>query len=168
MAIVRCGDFRPVVHQSAFVAEGSWVIGDVCIGEGASVWFQSVLRADINSISIGPRSNIQDACILHVTNTFPVRIGRDVTVGHRAIVHGCTIGDESLIGMGAILLDGAQIGRNALIGAGALVPEKAVIPDGMLAVGIPAKIVRALSDEEKEQIRQSALHYVEYAQAFRT
>lgn len=158
----------PRIHPSAFVADGVQIVGDVEIGIDASIWFNSILRGDINLIQIGDRTNVQDGSIFHVTNELPVRVGADVTVGHRAIVHGCSVGDGSLIGMGAIVLDRVQIGRQALVAAGAVVLEGFEVPDGMLAAGVPAKIVRPLTSVEKDGLLESARHYVEYARSFRS
>ena len=166
MPLYSCNDHAPRIHPTAFVADGAVIAGNVTLEEDASVWFNAVLRGDINTISIGQRTNIQDGCVLHVTNTFPVRIGKDVTVGHRAVVHGCTIEDESLVGMGAVILDNAHIGPNALVAAGALVLEGAEVPEGSLAAGVPARVIRKLTDAEKDRIRSSAHHYVEYAKSF--
>ncbi len=132
-----------------------------------SIWFNCVLRGDINGIYVGERTNIQDGCILHVTHELPVYVGHDVTVGHRAIVHGCRVEDGSLIGMGAVVLDRARVGRQALVAAGAVVREGFEVPDGMLAAGVPAKVVRPLTEEEKSGILESARNYVEYAEHFR-
>lgn len=167
MPIVSIGGKAPRIPASAFVADGAFVIGDVELGKEASVWFQAVLRGDINSIVIGDRTNIQDGCIFHVTNEFSVCVGNDVTVGHRAIVHGCSIGDGSLIGMGSVILDNARIGDNCLVAAGAVVLENAVVPPGSLAAGVPARIIRNLTVEEIGRIHDSAVHYSEYARAFR-
>ena len=166
MPLYSCNDQSPRIHPTAFVAAGAVIAGNVTLEEDASVWFNAVVRGDINSISIGERTNIQDGCILHVTNTFPVRIGKDVTVGHRAVVHGCIIEDESLVGMGAVILDNAHIGPNALVAAGALILEGAEVPGGSLAAGVPARVIRKLTDAEKERIRASSRHYVEYAKSF--
>ncbi len=167
MNIITHKGIAPQIHPSAFIAQGAQVIGNVEIGQDASVWFNSVLRGDINAIHIGERTNIQDGSIFHVTGQLPVHVGNDVTVGHRAIVHGCQVQDGSLIGMGAIILDRASIGRQALVAAGAVVLEGFVVPDGMLAAGVPAKIVRPLTEMEKQSLLDSARHYVEYAQHFR-
>jgi carbonic anhydrase/acetyltransferase-like protein (isoleucine patch superfamily) len=167
VTITHAGN-TPTVHPSAFVAEGAYVIGRVEIARDASVWFGAVLRGDINSIQVGERSNIQDGCIFHVTNELPVYVGNDVTVGHGAIVHGCRIGDGSLIGMGAIVLDRAQVGRQALVAAGAVVKEGFVVPDGMLVGGVPARVLRPLSEEEKSALLESADHYVKYAESYRS
>jgi carbonic anhydrase/acetyltransferase-like protein (isoleucine patch superfamily) len=167
MPIVAVGRKVPHVAPSAFVADGAFIIGDVELGEDASVWFHAVLRADINAISIGRRTNVQDGCVFHVTNQYAVRVGDEVTIGHRAIIHGCTIGHRSLIGMGSILLDNVRIGEECMIAAGAVVLENTEIPAGSLAVGVPARVVRSLTPGEKERIRESAAHYVTYAMSFR-
>ena len=166
MNILAHNGISPRVDPSVFLAEGVHVIGDVEIGKDASIWFNSVLRGDINSIHIGERTNIQDGSILHVTGELPVYVGNDVTVGHRAIIHGCRIDDGSLIGMGAIVLDRAHVGTQALVAAGAVVLEGFVVPDGMLAAGVPAKVLRPLTDAEKRALIKSAEHYVSYAKTF--
>ena len=157
----------PRVHSSAFVAPGALVIGEVELGMGVSIWFNAVLRGDINRIAVGARTNIQDGSIVHVTEELPALIGNDVTVGHMAMIHGCQIDDGCLIGMNAVILDGARIGRGALVAAGAVVREGFEVPPGMLAAGVPAKLIRALSAEEQKEILRSAAHYVGYAQSFR-
>ena len=129
-----------------YVAVSADIIGDVSMAEGSSVWYQSVVRGDHDRIEIGEGSNIQDGCVLHADPGFPVLIGSYVTVGHKAIIHGCEIGDGALIGMGAIVLNGAKVGKNAIVGAGALVTQGTVIPDGMLALGSPAKLRRAVTE----------------------
>jgi carbonic anhydrase/acetyltransferase-like protein (isoleucine patch superfamily) len=168
MGIVSIGERIPRIHRSAFVATDVHIIGDVEIAQDASIWFNTVLRGDINAIRIGERSNVQDACVFHVTDELPVYIGNDVTVGHRAIVHGSRVEDGSLIGMGSIVLDRAHIGRQALVAAGAVVLEGFVVPDGMLAAGVPARLLRPLTEVEKRALLESAQHYVQYARAFRT
>ena len=167
MSIITHEGITPRIHASAFVAEGVDIIGNVELGRDASVWFNSVLRGDINSIHIGDRTNIQDGSILHVTSELAVHIGNDVTVGHRAIVHGCRVDDGSLIGMGSVILDSALIGKHALVAAGAVVLEGFVVPDGMLAAGVPARVLRPLTEKEKLSLLESAEHYVWYAQNFR-
>lgn len=157
----------PAIHPTAFVADNATVRGSVTLGEGSSVFFGAVLRADRESITIGSGSNIQDNCVVHVEYGYPVTVGDNVTVGHGAILHGCTIGDNTLIGMGAIVLNGAKIGSNCLIGAGALVPQNAVIPDGSLAYGSPAKVKSQLSDEAVADLRQSALSYRQEAEEYK-
>lgn len=147
------------ITDHIFVAESADIWGDVSLGTGSSVWFQAVIRGDHDKIEIGTGSNIQDGCILHADAGFPVKIGDDVTVGHGAIIHGCEIGDGALIGMGAIILNGAKIGKNAVVGAGALVTQNTVIPDGMVALGSPAKVCREISAEEIIENRKNAEAY---------
>lgn len=151
---------KPTLHPSAFVAPNATVLGDVTLGANSSVFYGAVLRADVNSIDIGMGSNIQDGCTIHVDPPYPVVIGNGCTVGHGAILHGCAVGDNSLIGMGAIVLNGAQIGKNCIIGAGALVTQNTVIPDGSLVIGSPAKVKRSLTPEEIEGNRQTAENYI--------
>ena len=155
----------PDIHPSAFVAPGAVVRGEVRLAENSSVFYNAVLRGDRAPISIGEGTNIQDNCVVHVEYDLPVTVGKNVTVGHGAILHGCTVGDETLIGMGAIVLNGAQIGKSCLIGAGALVTQNAVIPDGCMAVGSPARVKRPLTPEEMDGLRQSAADYRQEAQA---
>jgi carbonic anhydrase/acetyltransferase-like protein (isoleucine patch superfamily) len=143
-----------------WVAPNAVVLGNVRLDDEASVWFGAVLRGDNELIAVGPRSNVQDLSVVHTDLGFPATIGADCTIGHRAILHGCTIGDNSLIGMGAIVLNGAVIGRNCLIGAGALVPERKVIPDNSLVVGMPGKVVRELDDASVNGLTRSAAGYV--------
>jgi len=164
-------NITPTIHETCFLASQSVVIGDVEIGEGSSVWFQTVIRGDVNQIRIGKMTNIQDLSMIHVTNReAPVpaatTIGDEVTVGHRVILHGCTIGNRCLIGMGAIVLDGAVIEDEVMIGAGAVVTPRTRIPSGFLALGSPAKPVRALTDAEKTMFRLSAVHYAELAKKY--
>ena len=167
MAIHQLDDLVPQVADSAWVAENAQVIGDVIIGEGASVWFGVTVRGDTDTITIGAGTNIQDGSVLHADHDVPLTIGRDVTVGHQVMLHGCSIGDESLIGIGAIVLNGARIGRHCLVGAGSLVTEGKEFPDGSMIIGSPAKVVRQLTAEQIEGLRRSAQHYRENAQRFR-
>jgi len=143
-----------------WIAPSASVIGDVRLETMASVWFGAVLRGDNEAIIIGERSNVQDNCVLHTDPGFPMRIGRNVTIGHQATLHGCTVGDGALIGIGATVLNGAVIGRSAVIGAHALVPEGKEIPDNALVVGTPGKVARILSDEQAAEIEALAAHYV--------
>lgn len=145
---------------SAFVAPNATVIGDVTIGDQASIWYNAVLRGDINAITVGARSNVQDGAIVHLSAEHGCHIGEDVTVGHQAVLHACRIGNEVLVGMGAIILDGAEIGERSIIGAGALVTQGKVIPPGSMVIGSPAKVVRALTAEEQEGLREWAARYV--------
>ncbi|MCC4907184.1 gamma carbonic anhydrase family protein [Microbacterium sp. cx-59] len=161
-SILALGDSRPTIDPTAFVAAGARVIGAVALGEHASVWYNAVLRADGDSITIGARSNLQDNVSVHVDRGSPVVLGVDVSVGHNAVVHGCTIGDGSLIGMGAVVLNGAQIGAGCLVAGGAVVLENAVIPDGSLVAGVPAKVRRALTDEERAGMVSNAARYLEH------
>ena len=157
----------PRVPVSAFIAPGATVIGAVDLGEESSVWYGAVLRGDINRVSVGAQSNVQDLSVLHVSDEFAAAVGERVTIGHRAIVHACTVGDEVLVGMGAIILDGAEIGPRSIIAAGALVTKGARIPEGSLVVGSPGRVVRALSLEERRSNAALALKYVEVALRYR-
>ena len=155
---------QPIIHSSVFVAPGAFVTGDVVIGESSSVWYNAVLRGDMAQIIIGKNTNVQDGCILHTDPGSPLRLGDYVTVGHGAILHGCTVQERSLVGMGAIILDGAVIGRNCLVGAGALVTRRTAVPDGSLVLGNPAKIKRSLSAKELENLRDNAYEYIALSQ----
>ncbi|HZT71371.1 MAG TPA: gamma carbonic anhydrase family protein [Terriglobia bacterium] len=159
------GSYRgvlPRVAESAFVAGSADIIGDVEIGDHASIWFQVVLRGDIGPIRVGSHSNIQDGSVLHSVTGVPVNVGEWVTVGHRAILHGCVVEDHCLIGMGAIVLNGARVGEGSIIAAGALVLENTVIPPGSLYVGVPARLRRKLGEEDRAFIDAHAGHYLEY------
>ncbi|MFT3996647.1 MAG: gamma carbonic anhydrase family protein [Asticcacaulis sp.] len=151
---------------SVWIAPSAQVIGDARFGPEASVWFNAVLRADNESMVIGARSNIQDAAVLHSDPGAPLTLGEGVTVGHKAMLHGCTIGDNCLIGINAVVLNRAVIGKNSLVGAGALVPEGKVFPDGVLLIGSPARVARELTEEQIERLKLSAMHYVWNAQRF--
>ena len=151
----------PQIDLSVHIAHSAVVIGDVVIGKESSVWFNAVIRGDVNYIRIGNRTNIQDGCILHVARKkFPLTIGDEVTVGHNVTLHACTIASRCLIGMGAIVMDGSKIGENCIIGAGALITPETVIPPGNMAVGAPARVKRKLTDKEIRSILESASHYV--------
>ena len=157
----------PKIGKSCFIEETAVVIGDVVLGEHCSVWFHAVIRGDVNYIRIGDRTNVQDLCMLHVTHdTHPLVIGSDVTIGHHVVLHGCTIKDRVLIGMGAIIMDGAVIGEDCVVGAGALVTENTVVPPKSLILGSPAKVKRTVTDKELAWIRESAKNYVKYAQQY--
>lgn len=157
----------PSVHESVFIAPGAVVIGAVDIAEHASVWYGSVLRGDINRIVLGPRTNVQDGSVLHVSDDCACILGADVTVGHRAVVHACEVGDEVLVGMGAIILDGAVIGPRCVIAAGAVVTKGSIIPEGSLVVGTPGRIARTLSLEEQRANAALAAKYVEVSRRYR-
>ncbi len=168
MAIYEIDGVAPQVHASAWVADNAQVMGNVALAEGASVWFGATVRGDTDSIAIGRGTNIQDGSVLHADVGQPLSIGEHVTVGHMVMLHGCTIGDESLIGIGAIVLNGAKIGRNCLVGAGALVTEGKAFPDGSMIVGSPARVVRQLTPEQMQGLRLSAQHYMANAERFRS
>jgi carbonic anhydrase/acetyltransferase-like protein (isoleucine patch superfamily) len=167
MAVYQLDDQLPQLAQGAWVADSAQVIGNVQLAENASVWFGAILRGDNEMLRIGRNSNVQDGSVLHADPGFPLTLGDDVTVGHQAMLHGCTIGDGSLIGIQAVVLNGAKIGRNCLVGAGALVTEGKEFPDGSLILGSPAKAVRALSPEQQARMAHSAAHYVENARRYR-
>lgn len=158
---------KPTIHPSAFVASNATVIGDVMLMDQCSVYYNAVLRADNDPIIVGPYCNIQDGCVLHVDSGFPIVIGTGCTIGHNAILHGCTIGDNTLIGMGAIIMNGATIGQNCIIGAGAVVTQNAVIPNDSLVLGTPAKVKRSVTAEEKERNLRAAYHYVKQLEEYR-
>jgi len=151
---------KPRLGKGVFIARGAIVIGDVTLGDFSSVWYNAVLRGDINRIVVGHHTNIQDNSVLHLESELPCLVGNYVTVGHAAIVHACTVGDETLVGMGSVILDGAIIGRQCLIGARALVTPRTQIPDGSLVLGAPAKVVRPLTAPERESLKGSAEKYV--------
>jgi carbonic anhydrase/acetyltransferase-like protein (isoleucine patch superfamily) len=158
----------PAVPPSAFVEESAQVIGDVVLGERASVWFNAVLRGDVGPIRIGARSNIQDCCVVHCTKgKFFTTVGEEVTVGHSAVLHGCTIGDRVLVGMGATIMDGAVIASETIVGAGSLVTPGSIFPPRSLVVGAPARVRRALTEEELDLLRRSAENYLAYAEEHR-
>jgi carbonic anhydrase/acetyltransferase-like protein (isoleucine patch superfamily) len=167
MSIYQLDNLVPDVHPSAYVADNAQVIGDVQLAEDSSVWFGTVIRGDSDRITVGKGSNIQDASVLHADTGYPLTVGDNVTVGHQVMLHGCTIGDESLIGIGAVVLNGAKIGKNCLVGAGSLVTEGKEFPDGSMILGSPAKVVRQLTPEQIEGLRQSAKHYVDNARRFK-
>ena len=159
--IYKLGDKVPEIHTSCFVAPSADVIGSVVMHEKSSVWFNCVLRADNEPITIGENSNIQDGSILHVDDNYPINIEANVTVGHKVMLHGCAIGEGTLIGMNAVILNGAQIGKNCLIGANALVTENMVIPDGSMVLGSPAKVVKELDEKTQTMLKMGAAHYTE-------
>jgi carbonic anhydrase/acetyltransferase-like protein (isoleucine patch superfamily) len=168
MAIFSLGERKVVFHgEEWFIAENATVIGTVVLHNQASIWFNSVLRGDSDIITIGERTNIQDASVLHADPGFPLTLGKNVSVGHQAMLHGCTIGDGSLVGIGAIIMNHAVIGRGCLIGAGALITEGKTFPDGVLVLGSPGKVVRELKPEEKEELLKIADGYVRRSKLYR-
>lgn len=160
---LNLGDRSPRVARTAWVAANATVVGDVQLDEEVNVWYGAVLRADCDSVVVGRGSNIQDGCVLHPEVGTAVSVGRGVSIGHRAVVHGCTIGDHALVGMGAIVLSGAHVGLGSLIAAGSVVGEGQAIPDGMLAAGVPARVRRPLRAEEAATLRANARTYVDLA-----
>lgn len=167
MAVYEVDGKTPQVDSTAWIADSAQVMGHVTLGPDASVWFGCVLRGDTESMTVGEGSNIQDLTVMHADHGLPLTIGKHVTVGHKVMLHGCTIGDESLIGIGAIVLNGARIGKNCLVGAGSLVTEGKEFPDGSMIMGTPAKVVRQLTPEQIEGLRLSAQHYIDNARMFR-
>jgi carbonic anhydrase/acetyltransferase-like protein (isoleucine patch superfamily) len=167
VAIYRLGDDTPQIPASAYVAAEATIIGKIIIGENVSIWPGAVLRGDNEPITIGAGSNIQDGAVLHADPGFPLNIGANVTVGHQAMLHGCTIHDGALIGIQAVVMNGAVIGRNCLFGAGSLVPESKVFPDRKLIVGAPAKVVRELSDEDIAKFHRAASGYVKRQEIYK-
>lgn len=165
---VSAKGFTPNVDESCFIAPSADVIGQVVVEEDANIWYNTVVRGDVEPITIGKSTNVQDLSVIHTSKGYPASIGQGVTIGHRAICHGCTIEDDVLIGMGSIILDGAYIESNVIVGAGSLVPPKKRIPSGSLVMGSPAKVVRTLTEEEIESIKQSARGYVELSQHYKS
>lgn len=157
---------KPDIEKAAFVADTAVLIGDVRLEEGASVWYGAVLRGDDDTITVGKHSNVQDNTVVHVDPGMPVTIGEYVTIGHQCIIHGCTIGDDCLIGMGSIVMNEARIGKHCLVGAGALVTERKEFPDGSLIIGSPAKVKSEVTEDDRKLIRESAMHYVTEAQKY--
>ena len=157
----------PKISEKAFVAKNATVIGDVTVEDDANIWFGAAVRGDMDSIYIGKGSNVQDNAVVHVDKGFPVRIGENVTIGHGAIVHGCTVGNNVLVGMGAIILNGAKIGDNCIIGAGATVTQNKEIPANSLLVGCPAKVIREVDGQGAESTRQNALRYIEEGKEYK-
>lgn len=168
MAIYELDGVAPRMADSAWVADSAQVMGNVVLAEDSSVWFGATLRGDTETITVGRGSNVQDGSVMHADMGYPLTVGDNVTIGHMVMLHGCTIGDESLIGIGATVLNGATIGKNCLVGAGSLVTEGKTFPDGSMIMGTPAKVVKTLTPEQIEGLRRSAQHYVENAQRYRS
>ena len=168
MAIYQLDDLKPDIHPSAWIADSAQVMGDVVLGENTGIWFGVVIRGDTATISVGKGTNVQDNSVLHADHGVPLVIGENVTVGHQATLHGCTIGNNSLIGIAAVVLNGAKIGNNCLVGAGALVTEGKEFPDGSMIIGSPAKAVRMLSPEQIAGLEKSAENYMKNANRYKT
>lgn len=166
MPILEFNGKKPIIHPSCFIASNSTIIGDVILGEKSSVWPNAVIRGDVNRISIGARSNIQDNCVVHVNQETPAIIGDEVTMGHSSIVHACTIGDHILIGMGAKILNNVKIGDWSIVAAGSVVTENADIPSRSLVVGLPASVKKTLSAQQMERIKHSADEYVDLSRKY--
>ena len=166
MPVRSLGDRAPQIDATAYIADGAQLIGDVVLGSGVSVWFNAVLRGDTERISVGAGSNVQDGAILHADPGFPCAVGTGVVTGHGAILHGCQIGDDCLIGMGAVVLNGAKIGPGSIVAAGAVVPEGKEFPPRSLIMGVPAKVVREATTQDLEQIAAGARHYQERARLY--
>lgn len=164
--IMKFKEYNPDIKNGCFIADNAYVIGQVKICEDANIWFGAVLRSDTNSIYVGKSSNIQDNCTVHVDTDSSVHIGNYVTIGHNSVIHGCTIGDCTLIGMGSIIMNGATIGSETIIGAGSLVTENKNIPSGVLCMGSPAKVVRKLTEEEKKGLKRTAESYVKESKEY--
>lgn len=167
MPIYRLGERTPVIGQNCWIADNATVIGSVILGDNANIWFGAVVRGDNDPITIGANTNIQDGSVLHTDDGVPLTIGDNVTVGHMAMLHGCTIGAGSLIGINAIVLNRAVIGKHCIIGANALIPEGKAIPDRSLVVGSPGRIIRTLSDDDLTRLMESASGYVAHAREYR-
>ena len=167
MTVYRIGGKSPRIDPAAWIAPNATVIGDVHLAAGSSIWWNAVLRGDNDTISIGENTNVQDGSVMHTDQGTPLTLGRDITVGHMVMLHGCTVGDGSLIGIGSIVLNRAIIGRNCLIGANSLIPEGKTIPDRSLVMGSPGKVVRELTDDEVAHLLAAARHYVDNALRYR-
>lgn len=159
----------PKIDESVLIAEGAHIIGDVEIGKDSSIWFNTIVRGDVNFIRIGERTNIQDLTMVHVTyKKFPTYIGNDISIGHSAVIHGCRINDFCIIGMGAKILDDATVSSYSIVAAGSVVKEKFIVPEGTLVAGVPAKVVRDLREDEVERIKQNAKNYLFYVNEYKT
>ena len=168
MPVYRLGDKLPQLDPSVWIAPNATVIGDVRLAANVSIWWGAVLRGDNDPITIGEGTNIQDGSILHTDDGIPITMGRNITVGHMVMLHGCTVGDGTLVGIKSVVLNGAVIGKNCLIGANTLIPEGKIIPDRSVVMGSPGKVVRELTDEQLARIARNAPHYVQNAQRYRT
>ncbi|HCA23743.1 MAG TPA: gamma carbonic anhydrase family protein [Pseudomonas sp.] len=161
------GEDRVQMADDAWIADTAAVIGKVTLEAGANVWFGAVIRGDVEHITVGEHSNVQDGAVMHADSGVPLTLGKGITVGHNAMLHGCRVGDYSLIGINAVVLNGAKIGKHCIIGANSLIPEGKEIPDGSLVMGSPGKVVKTLNDQQKKMLELSAAHYVQNAKRFR-
>ena len=161
------GEDRVQMADDAWIADTAAVIGKVTLEAGANVWFGAVIRGDVERITVGEHSNVQDGAVMHADSGVPLTLGKGITVGHNAMLHGCTVGDYSLVGINAVVLNGAKIGKHCIIGANSLIPEGKEIPDGSLVMGSPGKVVKTLNDQQKKMLELSAAHYVQNAKRFR-
>lgn len=164
--IIEFNNEKPIIHNETFIAENVVLVGEVILERDVNIWYNSVLRADINKITVGEGTNIQENSTVHVAHEYGVKIGKNVTIGHNCVIHGCNIGDNTLVGMGSIILNGAEIGENTLIGAGSLVTEGKTIPSGVLCLGSPARVIRNLTEEEIISLRNSSKNYVALSKAY--
>ncbi|MGI6066493.1 MAG: gamma carbonic anhydrase family protein [Bacillota bacterium] len=167
MAVITFEGNEPEIKEACFIADDADVIGKVYLGKDSNVWFHSTIRGDIDSITIGEKTNIQDNCVIHVDAGSPVKVGNLVTVGHGVILHGCTVGDKCIIGMGSIIMNGAVIGDECIIGAGALIPEGKIIPPRSMVMGVPGKIVKQVTEEQAKGLTHGAEHYVKLGYEYR-
>ena len=167
MSIYQLGEYAPEIDASSFVADTATVIGKVTLHANTSVWFGATIRGDNERITVGAGSNVQEGTVMHTDMGYPLTVGENVTIGHQAMLHGCTIGDGSLIGIGSVILNRAVIGRQSIVGANTLIPEGKVFPDRVLIVGSPGKVVRELTEEEVARLEKSAAHYVGNARRYR-
>ncbi|MDB5763819.1 MAG: gamma carbonic anhydrase family protein [Herminiimonas sp.] len=167
MAIYQLGEHAPEIDPSAYITDSATVIGRVRIEANVSIWFGVTIRGDNDQITVGENSNLQEACVLHADPGYPLTIGKNVTIGHQAMLHGCTIGDGALIGIQAVILNGAKIGKNCLVGAGALVTEGKEFPDNSLIIGSPAKAVKTLAEADIARMHVNTAHYIERARLFK-
>lgn len=159
-------DKSPLIDDTSYIAPNATVLGDVAVGANSGIWFGAIVRGDVNSIRIGSRTNIQDLCVLHVDRENSLDVGDDTSIGHRAILHGCSVGNKVLVGMGAIIMNGSAVGDESVVAAGALVTEGTIIPRRSLVIGLPAKVKRELSEDEVAAISKNAMNYVGYAEAY--
>ncbi|MGR3603487.1 MAG: gamma carbonic anhydrase family protein [Heliomarina sp.] len=167
MTIYALGDLTPQIHPDTWVAPDANLIGQVVMEEGSSVWFGTTIRADHEIILIGEGSNVQENCVMHIDAGFPLTIGKNCTIGHKVMLHGCTVGDNTLVGMNATILNGARIGKNCLIGAGALITENKEIPDNSLVMGSPGKVVREIDEKARQRMIAGTMHYQDNMRRFR-